>query len=307
MNKSKFLIAPAALMMAGMLVFSGCGKSTQVVQTEPSSEAPVQTVRMIGEASEDAFSVNLTNGTDKKIIALSVLSDEDSGELTENPVNLLENDAPIDIDEQVNLLYAPAVRALVDDEELSGSGTSGDSGLRDDDVKEATAEYTIRFTTDDDEVYNLHAFPFEDLEEGLILLSVDDVAYLEYTSISTGSWVNTLDAEIETAELLAEQEEAAKAEEEAAKKTAEEAEKAAADKSAQNNNTTTNKKKSTSGSGTSNTGSTGIPGVVDDDDVGTSGGDTSSDTGSDAGGSSGDSGSADDGGDDGCLEDGLTW
>lgn len=303
MNKSKILFAPAALLMAGMLLFSGCGKSMPVTQPEePSAEEPVKTVRAIGEDSENAYSVNLTNGTGKNIIALSVLSsDSDSEEssVDAEPLNLLEGEKPITADEQFNLLYAPADA----DTEIDAEPSDVSDEDAQPEEKELTTEYTVHFKTDDEKEYDLHAFPFEDLKDGLILLSAGDVAYMEYSSQTNGEWVNTLEAEIATAEQLkaAEEEAAQKAAEEAeaAKKAAEEKAKAEEQNQEKSNANNQQKKKQNSGGSSNRPSQSETPGVVDDpvpDDGGSS----------DGGGSSDDGGSSD-GGDDGCVEDGLTW
>ena len=209
MKKNKILCVLLTAMLA--VSMSSCG-DTQTVSTETDGESDIQTeeiqqettenteettdsaetttaaeetesvddlsggVITIGEPddSEDTFEVMLKNSTGKDILGFSVKSDaEDSF-----PENMLGSNV-LDNGKSIHLYYKkPAAETPVQ---------TGDVPL-------ITTEYLIKIVFGDG-VYELHQFPFGDIESGEICFE-DDVAFITYTSVANNISVSTKSAEV---------------------------------------------------------------------------------------------------------------
>lgn len=144
---------------------------------------PEEVLKSIGDAAEgDAvFAVHLTNATGQSITGVSIK--EDSQENFSD--NLLdENDAFLDQEERI--LYFDTADSLA---ESSGA---------------ADTSYTILLTFEAGTTAELHQFPFGDMESGQIKFE-DAVAFLVYTSLESGTEINTKEEELNLIEEIAAQ------------------------------------------------------------------------------------------------------
>ena len=252
--KKKY-VASALVVPAFLIALSGCGTTEQVQESSIQSEAVEvseveEDLLTIGEKTDDAYDVILLNSTGSDITSISVACDEEDA--------FAVSDAGIEADMAFELFYEP--------EETESESAGNDNKL-------LTPDYTITFTLDSGDEYILHGFPFDDIEEGEILIDdIEDVAYIIYDSIDSGDEISTLEDEIAT-------------------KEAEEAE-AAADAAAQAVTKQSSYSSSSYSSGGSSSYSAGS----------SSSGSSSTGSSSSSGGSSSSSGD-----DDSCLSDGLTY
>lgn len=203
MKRKVLAIAMTAILVLSLL--SGCGKKNDV--KEDSSKTAKKTekeekeeLKEIGKEAEGAFQVKLVNETGQDITAVSVKSSAEE----KYPDNMLENSEVFQKDE-TRILYYKAAEEAKETETESG--------------KALPPEFSIQLTLADETIFELHSFPFEDIEEGKIKLQ-DQVAYIVYKSVESKSEVNTLDAELATkaaadAEAAAQAEAQAQAEAEA--------------------------------------------------------------------------------------------
>lgn len=194
--KRKVLAAILIGMMAVTTVF-GCGnKNTTDTKKETTTTAKEtkEEYKTIGTEDKEAYKVQLKNETGQDIIAVSVKSSSEE----KYPDSMLKENDSYKKDETRVLYYKPSEEAAKE--------TATESG------KALPAEYSVQLTLADKTVVELHAFPFEDVEEGQIKIQ-DGVAYLTYKK--DGAEVSTLDAELAT-KAQKEQDEKAKAEAEAA-------------------------------------------------------------------------------------------
>ena len=134
-------------------------------------DAALQTV---GEEAEGAFSVTLKNETGQAITGLSAKTSEE----TDYPENMIADGGSIQAGESVRFCYLPSDAAAEPVETESG---------RDFDVQ---TTYDVRLTLEDGSSYQLSGFAFNDMEEASIRFE-DGVAFVEYTSVSSGEAVST--------------------------------------------------------------------------------------------------------------------
>ncbi|MCF0107309.1 MAG: hypothetical protein HUJ53_11150 [Holdemanella sp.] len=132
---------------------SACKKKTEEV-----------VINTIGEKSENAYEILLTNETGMNIKGIEV------------------NDEAVSLEgvfkdgEQRTFYY----------EAKNEKEEKGDFIV--------SSEYTLRLTMEDDTSYELHIFPFKDMKE-CTLKKDGDIFYVEYESISSKEKVNTFEAE----------------------------------------------------------------------------------------------------------------
>lgn len=173
MKKKKIflLLTVTAMIFAAV---AGCGKK----ETEKKKETKVEKVeklKTIGTKDDDAYVIKLTNATGQDITAFSVKSSGDAA----YPENMLKDSDKFTVEEEREVYYTPSDAAKT-------TATA--------DGKEIPVEYLVQITVADGKVYELHAFPFEDMKEGELKLE-EGIAYLTYSSVSTKEEVSTLDAE----------------------------------------------------------------------------------------------------------------
>lgn len=199
--KNKKILMIAAVAVLALATVAGCGKKEAEEKAPKVEKEEVVELNTIGTKADDAFMVKLTNATGQDITAVSIKSSSDEA----YPENMMEASDKFVKDETREVYYKPS--------EATKSTVTEDG-------KEVPPEYLMQITLEDGKTYELHAFPFEDMEEGKIELE-GEFAYLTYTSTSTKEDVNTLDAEkavkaAADAKAKAEAEAKAKAEAEAA-------------------------------------------------------------------------------------------
>ncbi|MCD8133532.1 MAG: hypothetical protein LUE19_06735 [Clostridiales bacterium] len=216
----------ASLLGMGM-VMTGCGSSAEDSEISISEEsAPEETevsYQTIGNESEDAYSILLTNQMGSTITGLSVRSSEE----TDYPADMMKSDQQIEDGETVVFFYLPD-DAGTDLSEESGTDEATDtiseetSETQSDDTDgadDSTSDladvrinitYFLQVTEEDGTVYELSYFAIDDMDE-VVLCYEDDVAYLEYTSLSENIDISTKEAELavkadrETAQAVVEQ------------------------------------------------------------------------------------------------------
>lgn len=176
----------AILLIAGALsvsMMTGCSKSksedtnkkTETSVSVKKTEKKIsEEVKTIGEKTDGAFEVKLTNSTGQDITAVTVkTSNEDA-----YPASMLKSGDTFARDEIRNLYYKPS--------EDAAKSTATETG------KELPVEYTVQLTFADKSTLELHAVPFDSLKEATILMQ-DGIAYVTYEQ--DGKEVSTLEAE----------------------------------------------------------------------------------------------------------------
>lgn len=210
MRGKKILVFGMAAVMSFSLLAGGCGKSDSTEQKEKIEEV----LKVIGKEAkgENIYKIQLENKTGKNITGVSV---KDTS-MAEYPENMLPGGEVFEVNEKRNLYC-----------ELS------------DEVE----QLEVQFVFDDQTTMVLTSFPFDDMKKAVIFME-DEVAFLEYKSVSGEKTFSTKETELaakiarekakaaeeaEAAKAAAEAEAAAKAaaEAEAAAKAQEEAEAAA--------------------------------------------------------------------------------
>lgn len=178
-----------ALLLCGAVTVSGCalpGKKAEkaavtpavtvtVAPTPTETPAPTATptpvpLKTIGEKTEDAYEVQLTNTTGKVIKGFAVKSNVEEA----FPESLLKEEDPFADGEERMLYYKP--------EETEQEQTEKKT-------------YEVQLTFEDDTISILHDFPFTDMKEGEIC-EEEEIVYLKYESVSTKAPINTKAAEI---------------------------------------------------------------------------------------------------------------
>ena len=278
--KRKVLIALCVCMIGVTGMTSGCGDKKEETPVVEEKEPELKT---IGKEDKEAFKVEIKNATGKTIkgIAIKQTDEESYSE------NMLE-DGDVFTDQESRNLYYKAPEDTTKETEENTEDMAAESEKAQE--KELEQGYDIQLIFEDDSTAELHAFPFEDIENGEICYE-DDVAYLTYTSVASKEELNTKEAElaVKVAEQKAAEEAAAQAAAEqkaAEQKAAEEAAAAAAaqkSRSSSSNSYSSNNSSNESGSSSESSSSASEP---------------SSDAGA---------GSSDSSGDDACLDDGLLY
>lgn len=188
--KKKVIRILLGCMMVAMVGITGCSKKdtgeqdviqeTTVTPTETPTPTPTPTeevLKTIGEKDAQSKEMKLTNNTGKDIKGVSVKKMEDT-EFVENL--LTEND--VYTNGEKRYLYIKT-----EDAEVSSEAAE--------DEKVITPGYDVQLIFTDDTSMVLHAFPIDDLAEGEICID-SEVAFLKYTSVSTGQAVETKEAEL---------------------------------------------------------------------------------------------------------------
>ncbi len=205
---TKILVIGAACLVLG------CGKKEEATQepkepeTEISDDKEVEKeeteYKTIGEESEDAYKLLLTNHTGDKITGFTVKASN----VEEPSQNLLESGMTIDNEEIVCVYYTP-------------QDMGADAGAE----KQAQITYDLSLTYEDGHTVEITGLGLEDIEQAELCFE-DEVGFVKYKSADSGKEVSTK----ETALALKAQKQAEAAAAEQAKK--EEAERAAAEAAA---------------------------------------------------------------------------
>lgn len=197
MKKQILLMGATGVLICGMMM--GCSKNEETTEvttqatTEVATEATTEEVvlKVIGIEDEDAFWTVLTNETGQDIVSITIydtVSEEYCDELLE--------DEDVFVNGEQRILYYPKVKE--DASEITEVSTE----QNDEDEKLVSVGYDVKIVLADESEYVLHAFPFGELEEAVVLIE-DEVAYIENDEICTK------EAELATLELENQEEEPA--------------------------------------------------------------------------------------------------
>lgn len=149
-------------------ILNGCSKVDENKETEK---------KIIGKKieGENVYIVNIINSTDKNIIEFSIKSNFD-----EYCNNMLSEDF---IPNEERVLYYDANKAIEE------------SKKQNDSEMETYPDFTIHLKFDDESEFELHSFPFDDVETVEIKME-DEIVFIEYNSIQQDKLVSTKDAEL---------------------------------------------------------------------------------------------------------------
>ena len=162
------------------LSLTACGGAEEetVKETETVVESETEAVlNAYGEDVEGAWKIQIKNSTGAEIKTVAVRKTGD----TEFGDNLLTENAVIATDEEVVIYY---VADIVEETEEASE-----------DAKALNETYDVSIILSDDTSYVLTAFPFEDMEACEIKVE-DEVAFVEYESLSTKETISTKEAEL---------------------------------------------------------------------------------------------------------------
>ena len=191
-TKKKFLLFAAVLGVS--ILGTGCGQNTEE-ELEP--EVKYATV---GEESEDAYDILLTNATGNVITGLSVKSSSQTG----YPANMMSTDQKIEADETVQFFYTSEYEGGINDVSSSEDSDTSDSDTGSDTSEEETAPianaainetYSLQVTFEDGTVKELTTFAVDDMKEADLMYE-DEVAFVKYTSVSEEVEINTKETEL---------------------------------------------------------------------------------------------------------------
>ena len=173
------------MLLAAMLILSGFS-DTMAGGTGTAEEG----LPLIGEMQQGdtVCHVVLENDTGLDFAEVSVKH----GRQEEWPVNLLPEEEVFAAGEKQILFYDIREAEKAQADYYESGGAEPDEPLQ-------TPYYCIRFTDGGENEYELHRFPFGDIEEGTIRLT-DGTLWLEYRSSASGELVKTLWAEKAVAE-----------------------------------------------------------------------------------------------------------
>ena len=184
MKKKLLLTAGVSLMFGMAVLLGGCQGKNDASDTNIEEKQKEEVLKNIGTESdgENVYKVVLENKTGKDIVGFSI---KDSS-MTEFPVNMLEENDIFENDEKRNLFYdaTSAVEAAENQETVE-----------DGNAKVLNPQMDIQLTFEDQTSLILTAFPFGDVEEAQICLE-DEVAFVQYESLSSEELVSTKEAEL---------------------------------------------------------------------------------------------------------------
>lgn len=191
-TKKKFLLFAAVLGVS--ILGTGCGQKTE---EEKEPEVKYATV---GEESEDAYDILLTNATGNVITGLAVKSSSQTG----YPANMMSTDQKIEADETVQFFYTAEYEGGINDVSSSEDSDASDSDTGSDTSEEETAPianaainetYSLQVTFEDGTVKELTTFAVDDMKEADLMYE-DEVAFVKYTSVSEEVEINTKETEL---------------------------------------------------------------------------------------------------------------
>ena len=193
-----------AWMLAAVLGITliGTGCSGQEKEEEKEPEVEYET---IGQESEEACEILLTNGTGSTITGLAVKSSADAG----YPANMMTSEQKFEADETVDFFFTPEYQGGDMSESGEETADAQNGGTAEDETQSADASedqapiaaaqinvtYSLQMSMEDGSVYELTSFPVEDMEEAELKLE-DGVAFVAYTSTSEEVEINTKETEL---------------------------------------------------------------------------------------------------------------
>ena len=191
MKKRPLIILCMMVLASGSLLFGGCTKEDKSIEKESvekkeekKEEVQEEDLALIGTEAEGEgiYKVTLENKTGKDIVGVSV---KDSS-MTDYPANMLPEGEVFTIDERRYLYYNSTT---------AGQTADVQSVEGDPDEKLLEMQMDVQLTFADATTLVLTAFPFGDIEEGQVCLE-DEVAFIQYKSVSTEEALSTKEAEL---------------------------------------------------------------------------------------------------------------
>ena len=190
MKKRAVMALGMAVLVFGSLLFGGCTKADKpaekesAVKKEEKQEVQEEVLPLIGTEAEGEgiYKVVLENKTGKDIVGVSV---KDSS-MTDYPENMLAEGEIFTVGERRYLYYDSTAAGQTEE-------AQPEEGAADEKLLEAQMDVQLTFA--DATMLVLAAFPFGDIEEGEICLE-DEVAFLQYKSLSTEEQLSTKEAEL---------------------------------------------------------------------------------------------------------------
>lgn len=194
-TKKVFLVFAAVLGISILGV--GCGKSTEE-EAEPKVE-----YETVGEQTEDAYDILLTNATGNVITGLSVKGSSEQ----EYPANMMGTDQKIEADETIEFFYmsadqtdtsetAPNETTETEGAESADSSSQADESEQSAPISDALINetYSLQVTFEDGTVKELSNFAVDDMEEADLMYE-EEVIFVKYTSLSENVEINTKETE----------------------------------------------------------------------------------------------------------------
>ncbi len=190
MKKRALSVLGMVVLVSGSMLFGGCTKADKTVENEPvekkeeKQEVQEEVLALIGTEAEGEgiYKVILENKTGKEIVGVSV---KDSS-MSDYPGNMLPEGEVFTIDERRYLYYDSTTSDQTED-------VRPEAGAEDEKLLEMQMDVQLTFA--DATMLVLTAFPFGDIEEGQVCLE-DDVAFIQYKSLSTEEALSTKEAEL---------------------------------------------------------------------------------------------------------------
>ena len=132
--------------------------------------------RTVGVENDDAYEILLTNLTGEDIVEFSIRTTLEE----EFPGSMLSEESIFYYEETIRVFYTPED---VEQDEL----------LED----ETDIDYIVWILLADEREFELHGFALADMVESVAIFIEDEVAFVEFESISLGELFSTLDLELE--------------------------------------------------------------------------------------------------------------
>jgi len=197
MKRSGILLILICVLGASLII-TGCNKKEEapetieetMQETETESETESQTEeiveeQVIGEKTENAYDVLLTNNMGQNIVGIAI---KEIG-AEEYPDNMLEADVIFAVGDTARLYYS----IPVEDEETTEIETESEAVLSDERL--INELYTVQLTLEDETIVELTNFGFDDMDEAEICYE-DEVGFLKYISKETQEEISTKEMEL---------------------------------------------------------------------------------------------------------------
>ncbi len=182
MENLKKMLTISFILVCFLIV--GCGKEEKPEEDKVATPKEEKVSETVGNESEDALQMSLTNRTGLEIVGISVRSSWE----TEYPVNMLRSGQSIRPDEKVMFYYTMNMTGENEAalEQSEGSGILAGAAMN--------LTHSLQVTYVDGTIKEATLFPVEEMEE-VVLHYEEGLLYLTYKSKEDGSEVSTKEAE----------------------------------------------------------------------------------------------------------------
>lgn len=173
------------------IVSAGCGKDEKKGDSGETMSDKKAAYETVGNESEDALQMLMTNQTGLEIVEIRVKSSNQS----EYPANMLRSTQSIVPDETVMFYFIPETAGQT--KETSSSRNEEKDGAEEGAAIADAAinlTYSLQITCADGTIKEATLFPAEDIEDVALCLE-NDIFYLIYKSKTDGTEVSTKEAE----------------------------------------------------------------------------------------------------------------